>query len=331
MKQLLLAGLFAAVTAPLLDAGAQSNSPFRSPPPPVHMTMEAAKTSAAPSGETYVYDQKPLPGVPVLVTKEQADAVVGKFKDAYPKLGNPKLLLYVNRDLVDTKSGMRLTSRNEKVDSARSKVSSTVEARPQPGTSSVTINAGRDVAVTSGHDWDFPGRGNVTRKSSTAKTENRYSTADRKQTLADRQTVRDVERLFGRPLRAAGAALADQEIATQLIANRPIKEMAANTEGEQARKDREALSKIADVVIEVLISSRNVAVPEVSGDKVYTAPDIQATAIRLSDSKIIGQAASRDVIGKDRYAGRALRSFDVQEIAEATALALMEDIAANTR
>ena len=38
-------------------------------------------------------------------------------------------------------------------------------------------------------------------------------------TLADRQTVRDVESLFGRPLRLGGAKIADQRIATQLMAN----------------------------------------------------------------------------------------------------------------
>jgi hypothetical protein len=262
----------------------------------------------------------------VLVTKEQADAVVNKFREAYPKLGNPRVLLYVNRELVDSESGMKLTARNEKVDTTRTKVKSTVDARSNSTRGNVTINAGNNATVNGGANLDFPGKGTIKKKSDTIHTENRYSTTDKKRTLADRQTVRDVERLFGRPLRAAGVSLADQNVATQLIANRPLREMMANTEGEQARKDREALNKIADVAIEILISSRNVTVPEVSGDKTYSAPDIQATAIRLSDSKILGQASSRDVLGKDQYAGRALRSFDVQEIAEATALALMEDL-----
>ena len=99
-----------------------------------------------------------------------------------------------------------------------------------------------------------------------------------------------------------------------------------NTEGEQARKDREALSKIADVVVEVLISSKNIQVVEISGDKVYSVPDIQATAMRLKDSQIIGQAASSDIVGKERHVGYYARNFDVREISEATALALMEDM-----
>jgi hypothetical protein len=258
--------------------------------------------------------------------------VVKKFQEAYPKLGSPRMLVYVNRDLVDTQTGMKLSSRTETVNTTRSKVNSTVENPPRnPSSGAVTINAGRDVTVSGDQGWEYVGKGKITKRTDNIRSENRYSTTERKQTLTDRQTVRDIERLFGRPLRASGAAMADQGVATQLIANRPIKEMMANSEGEQARKDREALKNITDVVVEILISSRNLTVQEVSGDKVYSAPDIQATAIRLSDSKILGQASSRDVIGKDRFAGRIVRNFDVQEIAEATALALMDDMAMSAR
>ena len=82
------------------------------------------------------------------------------------------------------------------------------------------------------------------------------------------------------------------------------------------------------MVIEILISSRNVTVAGVAGDATYAAPDIQATAIRLSDAQIIGQAAASDVIGKERYSAYVLRNFDVHDVAEATALALMEDLTA---
>ncbi|MFN7140021.1 MAG: hypothetical protein ACK4UN_11870, partial [Limisphaerales bacterium] len=199
----------------------------------------------------YVYDQKPMPGYPVLVTKEQADAVVSKFREAYPKLGSPRMLVYVNRDLVDTKTGMRLTSRSETVNTTRSVVNSTVDNPPRTaGTSHVTINAGRDATVSGDQGWEQVGKGKVTRRTDNIRSDNRYTNTDNKQSLADRQTVRDIERLFGRPLRASGAAMADQGVATQLIANRPLKEMMANSEGEQARKDREALRNITDVVVE---------------------------------------------------------------------------------
>ena len=99
-----------------------------------------------------------------------------------------------------------------------------------------------------------------------------------------------------------------------------------NEEGEQARKDREALAKVADVVLEILVSSREIIVPEVSGNRSYSVPDIQATAIRLEDSRILGQATASDILGQDRFAGRVVRNYDVREITEATALALMEDM-----
>jgi hypothetical protein len=95
---------------------------------------------------------------------------------------------------------------------------------------------------------------------------------------------------------------------------------------EAARKDREALAKIADVVLEVLITSRPLVLAGIAGDETYAVPDIQVTAVRLADGAIIGQATARDVMGKDRDAGRVVRVFDVSDIAEATALALMEDI-----
>ena len=84
-------------------------------------------------------------------------------------------------------------------------------------------------------------------------------------------------------------------------------------------------------MIEVLFASKNVSVPGLAGDQTYAVPDIQATALRLKDSKIIGQASSRDVLGKDQFAGQIARKFDVEEIAEATALALMEDISNNAK
>lgn len=265
MKTLIFSAAFAAsvVTGVAQDTAA----------PPV-------TTAPAPPSQKqeFVYDQKPISGRAPLVRQEQANAIVDKFKAAYPKLGNPRFLIYVNRDLVDEQSGLKMIARTEKTEASGDK--------------------------------------------ETVKAENRYRLNDRKEpSLSDRQTVRDVERLFGRPLRMAGASLADQRTATQLLANREFKSL--GTEGEQARKDREALAKVADVAIEILISSRNVQVAEVSGDRTYSIPDIQASAIQLKDAKILGQASSSDVSGGS--AAHA-RNYGVREIAEATALALMEDM-----
>jgi hypothetical protein len=307
----------------LLGAVGCASSP--EPKVPVTKAYSVSEPSPKPSSETFVYEQKPLPGQPTLIAPEQAQAVIAKFKEAYAKLGSPRMLIYVNRELVDEKSGLKLTARTEKTENSRSTVNSTIDATSS-SPNSVNINAGGNVTVN-GAPVNSPGKGKISTSSEKVSNENSYRIQERESKLADRQTVRDVERLFGRPLRTAGASLADQGVATQLLADKPIRSFVVSTEGEAARKDREALSKITDVVLEVLISSRNIAVTEISSDKVYTVPDIQATAIRLKDSKIIGQASSRDILGKDRYAGNIARNFDVQDIAEATALALMEDMA----
>ena len=240
----------------------------------------------APPSPVFVYDQKLYGGRPVLITPEQAQAIIEHFRTNFPKLACPRVMVFVNRELVDEKSGVRLSARSLKTDQNRGK-----------------------------------------ENSERVFTDNTFRVEDPKDmTLADRQTVRDVERLFGRPLRFGGVSLVDQRVAAQLLGDRPLATYNVLAGGEQARKDREALAKVADVALEVLISSRDITVPEVSGDRTYPVPDIQATAIRLNDSKIIGQATASDLIGKGAYAGRVARSYDVRDIAEATALSLMEDI-----
>lgn len=301
-RQVFLASM-AATAALTLNVSAQrgtlnqtpSNQPSTQPPPVystppvVGVPQTTAPAQAAPVGQVYVYDQKPAPGRAALVAPQQAQGIIDKFRAAYPKMGNPRMLIYVNRELVDEHTGLKLIARTEKLNTTRNG-----DGDNKPSTTSEKITG-----------------------------ENRYRlTSKTDAALNDKQTVRDVERLFGRPLRTAGVSLADQRVASQLIADR--NQDRPTTEGDQARKDREALSKIADVAVEILISSKTVNVPGISGDNTYTVPDIQATAIRLIDSRILAQASTSDIIGNNP--GYYARNYDVREITEATALALMEDM-----
>lgn len=136
---------------------------------------------------------------------------------------------------------------------------------------------------------------------------------------ADRTIVRDVERRFGRPWRQAGTTLVEQKTAAALVTNKPLSEFIGTADTVEAKKNHEAINAIAEVVIEVLISSK----PQTA----TTIPEMQATAIRLSDSKILGQAAAADVV--KRVSPRSLAGVGVEEMAEAVALELMEDLAAN--
>lgn len=320
--------LLTALTLPLAAFG-QARPPAAPPAnAPVPVTTAPAVPGATPG--TYVYEQKPITGLPQLITPQQAQTVIEKFKAAYPKLGSPRILIHVNRDLVDEKTGARLASRNERTETTRTTIDSTIAAAnaAQPN-NAVTINAGGAVTLSGGAvQGQFPpGPGKITTTNERQTRDNRFTdTARPEPTLADKQTARDVERLFGRPLRMGGASLADQRIATQLIPSRSLDAILKDTNGEAARKDREALAKVADVALEVLISSRQLVIREVSGDKVYQVPDIQVSAIRLKDAAILGQASASDILGRDRYAGRIVTNFDVREITEAVALALMEDM-----
>ncbi len=299
--------------------------------PPVPVTQGYPVQHPAPA-ETPETQQRLYGPSGTVIAPEKAKQILDTFRATYEKIGKPRVLFFVNRELVDEGSSMKLTARTEKTESVRSDKKSSFEtdasaAKPAATAAAqtqvnvaVTGNAGGSDSATT------PGKGTAESKTTQVSAENTYAAGDKTATtLADRQTVREVERLFGRPFRYAGATLADQKIAAALIADKPIDHFVTPT-NEAARKDREALAKVADVVIEVLVSSRNVTVTNVSGDSVVTSPDIQVTAVRLSDSAIIGQASSSDILGKDQQAGRLARQFDVREITEATAFALMEDI-----
>jgi len=345
--------------------------PMAPPPPPAVVTVSAAPAATAevravvftntfvstntfvatntvvvpipaPPKEAYVYDQKVMGGKVSLVSAEQAKAIIDRFKAAYPKMGSPKLLIYQNRELVDEKSGLKLTGRTERSENARGKVSGEFRADPKATANAsnvsnvATVAASGNVTIVGGMragEGVTPGAGNAAYKSEKVVNDNIYQNRERIETnLAQKMETRDVERLFGRPLRLGNASLADQRVATQMIASHPVKTFVGATESEQTRREREALAKAADVVIEILISTQEVVSTEVSGDKIYRLPDIHATAMRLKDAKIMGQASTFDIIGKPRYASWFLRNYGqgmivTQEIVEATALALMDDMA----
>jgi len=287
----------ACVLLPASCLSAQSADKIPEAPVPVFPAPPAPAAAATPSDQQRLYG----PTNATLVPADQARTLVEKFQAAYAKLGNPRMLVYVNRELIDTASGLKLTGRTERYERTKFEMKSDMNP-PAPAGQSAGTNG---TVKTSG--------------------DNTYALKEAaKPTLADRQTVREVERLFGRPFRAAGATLADQRIAADMIGDKSLASLAGN--GDQAAKDRAALGQVADVVLEILISSRNITVPAVSGNQTLTVPDIQATAIRLKDAVILGQAAASDVLGKDVQAGRMVSTYSVQDITEATALALMEDM-----
>ena len=294
MRKSTLAGLAVVVAA---TATARAQQPR--PPEPVPIFLAPPPPAAAPGTRpertpiVYVYDQKPLPQAPMLVSPEQAQAVIERFRTNFARLESPRVLININRGPFEPPSGHAIAQHSETIE--------TTSVDPASGGPSGGVNTRTVVRNT------LPGPEPLV------------------PALADRQTTRDVERLFGRPLRLGGAVLVEQPAGAGLTGNRPVKELAA-AEGQPAAKDHQALSQSVDVVIEVLVTWCNVVVPEVSGDRFYTVPEIQATAIRLRDARVIGQATAAEVMGRGQSVGYSARNFSVPDITEATALALMEDI-----
>ncbi len=256
-RLLLVTPLVMATPGLLAQAGSYAGANAPTPPPLVQAGPRAVNPVPQPGQNQRVYGPGPSAGT--LVAREAADGVLEGFKKVYLKDGAPRVVIYVNRALID------------------------------PGAKPVSENV---------------------------------NAASLAPTLADQQTVRDIERYFGRAFRQAGAQLADQKIAASLLPDQAGERLL----GDHAAKDRAALATVADIAIEVLISNRNLAVSQMSGDASLVVPDIQATAIRLKDSAIVGQASASDIIGKGARAGQIARQFDLGDIAEATALALMEDM-----
>lgn len=272
----LVPGVF--LLAPLFAQQVETPTP-PAPPTVVAQVFPAAQAPAVPGGVQRVYG----PSADTLIARQTADGVLENFRKVYKTDHAPRIVIYVNRALVDTAAGFKLT----------------------------------------GHSEKYSTEGGATKTSG----DNTYALKDAAApALADQQTVREIERLFGRVFRNGGAQLADQKLAASLLPEHPGAHVA-----DQAAKDREALGQIADLAIEVLISSRSLTVAEVSGDATYSVPDIQATAIRLKDSAIVGQAAASDVLGKGAPAGRMVRQFGVADITEATAIALMSDMLTGAR
>ncbi len=208
-----------------------------------------------------VYEQRSYARtVRPLVTPEKASSVVSRFQLAYAQWGRPRLLISINREILDG-----------------------------------TIAAGSTNAVASLQDQPLTPEG-----------------------LADFQTSREVERLFGRPLRLASVQLVDFRAGADWLA--------ANG-GLSAADRRHRLASLADIAIEVLISARPSAPPRWPGDATVSVPDIQVTAIRLSDSQVVGQASASDFLSGNARAAESTRVHGTPAIVEATAFALMEDMA----
>jgi hypothetical protein len=218
------------------------------------------------------------------------------------------MMIYVNRELVDEDSGMKLAGRTERTIAQSGHLDADPQAAPggsTQGTAGVQL-AGQGQKVVADNSYRFNSK--------------------EKLPLADQQTVRDIERELGRQLRYCGTTLADQKLATQLMKDQTLQHFTVATEGQQTVKDREAIAKYTDVVIQVLISSKQMTLTELAGPRTIPIPDMQITAIRVKDSKIMGQASAKDVFNRSPQPATVAANYPTEAIVSVTTLALMKDI-----
>ncbi len=253
------------IISALIIAGCAGPGPFTQ-----RNTVPVHKNTNDPSpGTKHVYTVSPGLPLQTIYTAEQAKAIVEEFRITYAKLGGPKIDVRVNfpRGAVQ------------------------VPQLPIVGVGGVpAIDPATGLPMPAG---GAPAAGGI------PGTPARIFDTDE---LSSKQTKREVERLFGRPLRMAGVTLMDAD-----------------------------LTNLPEVSFEVLISEREITVNGIKGKQTHSVPDIQVTAIRMTDGRIIGQATVLDLFPKRSTAARMLQRYDIQQLTEATALALMKDISSSAQ
>ena len=244
------------------------------PAPTVHRVNGVPvyqKNAEAKSGKQFIYPEPPATPLHVLYTADQAKAILDEFKITYAKLGAPKIDVRVNLP-----QGAVQVPQVPIVSGGGAPAIDPATGLPMP--------VGAAPAAGAPAAGGIPGR--------------LFDTNE----LATQQTKREVERLFGRPLRMAGVTLVDA-----------------------------AQTNLPELSLEILISERDLKVVGLSGDKTYTVPDIQVTATQAADGTIVGQATVLDLFPQPGAAARMLMRYDIRQLTEATALSLMRDMSATAQ
>jgi hypothetical protein len=237
------------------------------PSSPLQNAMVVFKQTAAPvEGKKYVYTVSPAVPLSQIYNAQQAQQIVEDFRAAYMKLGAPRINISVNLP------------------------QGTFEVPQLP-----TVSVGGTPQIDPATGLPMPvGVGGA----APAAAPRIFDTDE----LSTRQTKREVELLFGRPLRLAGATLIDP-----------------------------AQTNLPELTLEILLGEREITVPGINGTKTHTVPDIIVTATRAADGQVLGQATVLDLFPHQAAAARMLQRYNIQQLTEATALALMKDIASTAK
>ena len=237
------------------------------PSNPSRNAMVVFKQTAAPvEGKKYMYTVSPAVPLSQIYNAQQAQQIVEDFRAAYVKLGAPRININVNLP-----QGAFEVPQIPTVSVGGTPQIDPATGLPMP----VRVGSAAPTAAPRIFDTDE---------------------------LSTRQTKREVELLFGRPLRLAGATLIDP-----------------------------AQTNLPELTLEILLGEREIKVPSINGPKSHTVPDIIVTATRAADGQVLGQATVLDLFKHQAAAARMLQRYNIQQLTEATALALMKDITSTAK
>lgn len=248
--------------------------------------------------------------------------VVEQFRDAYAKEKKPRLLLFVNRELLPSQR-LEATGKTEKSMQVKGDAvdGSAGNTNVQIGNNTHTSNGSGIIVnpVQTGAGGEK--KETTTTYSSTAKPN--LGTPN-----LNEFDARQLQEGFRRPYFAAGARFIDQKVAASLLKN-------FSTTGDRflsppttdAERDAQAaLKQSAEVAIELLARHYDVTYPTPAGDTTVHRLDLVATAYDLKNPGVIlGQISSETLYGFNQPGGTRRNVTDA-EIIDQTALALMQQL-----
>jgi hypothetical protein len=294
MKSFLLLSLV------LLPGGLRADEPLKASAP--------AAVSSSP-----VADDQPI---------TDYDGVVRQYKSAYAQQGKPRLLLYINRDLVK--------DRGETVEVLTVDTSTKTKGDPVEVSPGANVQIGSNSTSSPASSTKATGKGGERLESVTASV--RETAASNKGVIPVTDIeAREIEENFQEAFNEAGARFVDQKIA--LLANRTFAEAGENfltaPKTDKERQEIESLRQSSDVVIEILARRRPVQILEVSGnDRTEYQLELIATATRLKDGVKVAQVSSNSIYKFNRRNGEARQRRAVRytnaEITQQVSLALMQ-------
>lgn len=250
------------------------------------------------------------------------DGAIQRFRGAYAKLGNPRLLIFVNRELV--------RDRGELLQIERADRSIKTKGDPVPLLPSSTVQIGTDNRATASSPAAVSGKGGEA-QTSTGVSVRRTESLHRPPSAVTEMEAREMEEVFQAPFVEAGARFVDQrtaELAQRLFRDADPNFLTAPAD-DRERREIESLRKSADLAIEILVRKKRIAILQPSGeDRSEERMSATATVVSLKDGVKLAQVSSDSLFGFNRRRGerveRRYREVTSAEILEQVALAVMQ-------